>query len=149
MQEKDLKHILSSVNGRYRYYDCPCGGVDHYASSTPLFKGGYAVVVHCYEHRKMWLMLLPMSNPERVAYIIQGEEERFLKLLDTAPRQVEKWMRKKKLTKEKLTGEHLSVLHHTLGFCPVVIESVVGDLTREQLTAYEVAFSEHKRTGEN
>lgn len=147
MRESHLQHCLSSVNGRHRYYDCPCGGGDHYARSTPPTRDEPAIVVHCYEHRKMWMMLIPLSNPEYVASVIRGEEERFLKLLDTAPKQVEKWMRKNNLTKEELTGTHLSVLHHTFGFCPEVIESVTGDLTREQHEDYRVAFEEHKETG--
>ncbi len=147
MQESNLLHLISSVNGHHRYYKCPCGGVDHYARSTSPTRDEPAMIVHCYEHRKMWLMLISLSNPERIAYIIRCEEELFLKLLDAAPKQIEKWMRKNHLTKEKLTGYHLAVLHHTFGFCPTVVESVIGDLTQEQHEDYKIVFEAHKEMG--
>ena len=66
-----------------RFYKCPCGGRDHYASrSTVEVDRGHwpSEILNCYETGKQWLV----RHPD-VPGIIRGEEEKYLKLLERAP----------------------------------------------------------------
>lgn len=89
--------------------------------------------------------LRPIQRPPfvGVAGIIRREEERYIKLLERAPKIVKKWF-----AKREITGESLAALHHTHGIDPTTVEDVLGrDLESRLHDDYVTAWKRHKQTG--
>jgi len=140
-------------------YVCPCEGLDHYATRTEDKNSqagdGFADVLHCREHKKQWFVgnlrtiKDEFDNVLHMQSIIRGEEEIYLKHLDNAPKIIEKFMRKHKISNPKdLSGELLAILQHTHGLDPSVVEGACNVIfSSEQHDCYQKAFEEHKITG--
>lgn len=140
--------VLVSTDNIHRYYKCPCGQNDHYATRVTDDDGfvgdGFANVVHCYERGKKWMIIETESedNITRVKRIIRGEEEKFFKLLDEADNKIRQYMRKNNV--DEITAHDLFVLHTTHGYDPSVVEGTVGTILRDLHDEYLLLMKQHK-----
>lgn len=82
------------------------------------------------------------NNADYVAGIIRGEEEKYLALLDRAPKIVTKWFKHR-----EVTGETLAQLWHTHGLDVSVVEAVIGTQSTAMHEAFQRARDVHKQTG--
>ncbi len=116
------------AEGQYLFYVCPCGGKDHWAtrcrdvSEPPMFPDGLSRVLHCWETGKQWLIV---ESWEFTAGIIHREERKYIELLDRAPEIIERYMRKKAISRSDLCEEHYADLYSTYGIDNDTVKSVL------------------------
>lgn len=77
---QELRGVQHAKPGdSHRYFKCPCGGTDHYASCAIEFGGlssSPASVLHCYENGIQWMVKVDAAG------IIAAEEQRFNEMLE-------------------------------------------------------------------
>jgi alanyl-tRNA synthetase len=76
--------------------------------------------------------------------VIHNEEAMFNALIQKGKEFIPKFIKK-----HGMSGESLAILHHTHGYDPETVISVVEFDEREHLPGYEAAMAEHRRKSGN
>ena len=121
LEEEELVYVKSELflGRQWYFYECPCGGEDHYATRA-MIKEGFSqflsTILNCFCTEQQWLI-----RPIDTANLICLEEKKYFELLKKSENIV-----RKIISKQGFSEKTIAFLKDTHGIDREIVECIIS-----------------------